>query len=384
VRRREEGTIEQRIEGRKYLIRWTCSGCEAYKHTDQKRHNKVVRGDSIEAQNELARMLRPIKDAPAKPERTFASYADKEWAQYTKDKWKGSTQITQGSFVKKWIRPFFDAMPLAAIRPSDIAAFYQSLEDKGLGRKTRRNIHAILSTMFGYATETLELIPKSPVKKGLAPKLQAHEKQSLKPDQVWLLWDALADAAVIRYRAFYGTLLFTGVRTGEALGLKWEDIDLGSRQLTIKRAIYRGKETTPKTKASLRTRPISPELYAALVNHKAMASSTAPTDYVFCSSSGNPMNPDQLRENLQKVLRDKLQIHLGPREDGLHLLRHTSGSLVFNTTGNIKEAQQWLGHSSSRITLDTYVHSVRESQTCVAESVFSRPAVPAVAPEQQN
>lgn len=123
---------------------------------------------------------------------------------------------------------------------------------------------------------------------------------------------------------------------------------------------------------------------ASLTHHKAMASYTAATDYLFASSSGKPMNPDVLRENLQKVLRDKLHIHLEPRADGLHLLRHTSGSLVFNTTGNVKEAQAWLGHSSARVTLDTYLHRVKESQVTVADSVFARPAVPAVAPEQQN
>lgn len=187
-----------------------------------------------------------------------------------------------------------------------------------------------------------------------------------------------------KYRAFYGVLLFTGIRTGEALGLKWEDVDFASRQITIKRAIVRGTETTPKTKASLRTRPMSPELYTALLNHKAMPHYTQPADYVFASSSGRPANPDALRETLQSVLRDRMKIALGPREDGLHLLRHTSGSLVFQTTGSVKEAQAWLGHSSARITMDTYVHLMKESQKTTADQVFARPAIPAVAQGQQN
>jgi integrase len=382
MKRREEGSIEERVQGKKYLIRWTVKD-ETGKAV---RKNKIVRGDFIEAQAELARMVRPTNDEAPKPERTFASYADREWAQYTQDKWKDSTQTTQGSFVTRHIRPYFDSMVLSQIKPDHVSAWHQWLTAKGLSRKTRRTIHSILGTMFTHAAEMLELIPKSPVKKGLAPKVGKREKPTLTPEQAWSLWDKLADAAIIRHRAFYGVLLFTGIRTGEALGLHWEDVDFASRQLTVRRAIFRGKETTPKTETSLRTRPMPPELYTALLNHKAMAHYTQPTDYVFASSSGRPANPDALRETLQSVLRDKLKIVLGPREDGLHLLRHTSGSLVFAKTGNVKETQAWLGHSSSRITLDTYTHLMEQSQKTTADQVFARPEVPAPprAPELQN
>jgi integrase len=330
-------------------------------------------------------MVRPVNGETEKPERTFASYADGEWSQYTRDKWKPSTQITQGSFVTKHIRPYFDPMKLSEITPSDIVSFHQSLEAKGLSKKTRRTIHSILATMFNYAADVLELIPKSPVNKRIAPKLDKREKSSLSPDQAWALWDALVDPKLMRYRAFYGVLLFTGIRTGEALGLTWEDVDLANRQITIRRAIYRGRPTSPKTPASLRTRPISPELYTALVNHKAMAHYTAPTDYVFASSSGRPANPDQLREALQKVLREKLNIRMGPREDGLHLLRHTSGSLVYRQTHSVKDTQEWLGHTSSKVTMDVYTHLMQDAQRKTADAVFTRPAaVPAVAPEYKN
>jgi integrase len=156
--------------------------------------------------------------------------------------------------------------------------------------------------------------------------------------------------------------------------LKWADIDFAAHQINVTRTINRGKETTPKTSDSLRTRPLCDELYTALRHHRAMAHYRAPTDYVFTSSSGRPANPDQLRETLQQVLRDKLNVRLGPREDGLHLLRHTSGSIVYRTTGSVKEAQAWLGHSSARVTLDTYLHIRESSQKQTAAAVFARPA----------
>jgi len=202
------------------------------------------------------------------------------------------------------------------------------------------------------------------------------------------IWPIVASApplsfcALIRLKAFYMTLAFTGIRTGEALGLEWADIDFASRDLNIRRAIYRGKETTPKTSSSIRPRPTVDELYTALLNHKTMSVYKRPEDYVFASSSGRPMNPDSLREVLQSALK-KLQIKFDQaRADGMHLLRHTSGSLIYRRTADVKLAQEWLGHSSSRITMDTYVQLMKGAQKETAEAVFARPRP--VPPEQQN
>jgi hypothetical protein len=76
-----------------------------------------------------------------------------------------------------------------------------------------------------------------------------------------------------------------------------------------------------------------PELRQALLNHKAMAVYTQPGDYVFASSSGRAMNPDLLRRTLQDALRTLGISFDMPRADGLHLLRHTSGSLVYHHCG---------------------------------------------------
>ena len=375
MKRREEGSIVEREKGKKYLIRWTAPDPLTGK---RQRCNKIVKGDYVEAQSELSRMLRPKEEASTQPvERTFGDYAEREWAQYTRDNWKASTQITQGSFVRVHIVPFFEKMLLPRIKPTQIVEFHSAMEAKGLSKKTRRNLHAILTKMFTYAHD-LELIPANPVKKGIAPKPERTEKPALTDVQLYALFDAVP----IRYKAFYMTLALTGIRTGEALGLKWADVDFASHELNVRRAIFRGKETTPKTSVSIRPRPMVDELYQALLNHKTISTYTRPEDYVFASSSGRPLNPDTLREALQTTLQ-KLEIKFDQRRaDGMHLLRHTSGSLVYRRTADVKLAQEWLGHSSSRITMDTYVHLMKDAQKQTAQTVFTRPQ--AVAPEEQN
>lgn len=85
---------------------------------------------------------------------------------------------------------------------------------------------------------------------------------------------------------------------------------------------------------------------------------------------------DLLRRTLQDALRTLGISFAVPRSDGLHLLRRTSGSLVYHRTADVKRTQEWLGHTSSRVTMDTYVHLMSESQKQTAEAVFSRAAQP--------
>lgn len=83
-----------------------------------------------------------------------------------RENWKGSTQITQGSFVKRHITPFFQKMLLSQITLTAVVVFHKAMEAKGLGKRSRRNLHAILAKMFNHAVD-LELIAKTPVKKGI-------------------------------------------------------------------------------------------------------------------------------------------------------------------------------------------------------------------------
>jgi integrase len=147
------------------------------------------------------------------------------------------------------------------------------------------------------------------VKKDFAPTVEPHEKSALTTEQAWKLWDALAGPETIRNRAFYGVLLFTGIRTGEGLGLKWADVDFAERKIHVRRAISRGGETTPKTKKSLRVRPMSDHLFAALRNHRAMAHYAAPEDYVFASSTGRPANPDDFANGVAEGASRNFENH---------------------------------------------------------------------------
>ena len=210
-----------------------------------------------------------------------------------------------------------------------------------------------------------------------------QEKPALSRDQGWALWDALAKPEHLRYRAAFGVLLFTSIRTGEMLGLQWQDLDFGIRTIHVRRQIYRNQVTTPKTNNGLRDRRMSEELYKALLHHRQMSQYTSPGDFVFTTSTGRPANPDDLRKILQHLLRDELGIRLPKGCDGLHLLRHTSGSWVYESAGP-KEAQAALGYSNIQTTLGIYTHLAEGAEDTVTDAVFSRPLAPTLAPEHVN
>ena len=149
MKRREQGHIEKRGPNR-HLIRWRIKDDSTGK---TRQVSEVIRGDYGAAMTALANKLHGTSagsaDEPAP--RTFGSYIENEWGQYQSDKWKPSTQVTQGSSVRRHIIPHFEGMSLSGITPTKIVEFHRAMEAKGLSRKTRRNLHAILAKMFAFA-----------------------------------------------------------------------------------------------------------------------------------------------------------------------------------------------------------------------------------------
>jgi integrase len=378
--KREKGYIKKRGEG-KYFVRWRIKDAVTGK-TQQK--SKVVKcEDYLKASDFLADQLKPPATEADIEERTFGSYMQDEWAQYVRENWKESTQVTQGSLVRRHIIPFFEDMLVSKIKAAKIVAFHKKLEAAGLCKRTRRLAHSILVTMFSLLVDD-ELIKQSPIRRRFFKKKKNEGKiKKTKPALSEQQLVQLLNAVPINYKSFFMVLALTGIRTGEALGLRWEDIDFATRTLQVKRAIYRGKESSPKTEDSIRDRPLCQQLYQSLLHHRVLAVYKAPHDYVFASSTGRPLNPDQLREALKAALNGIGVKFEMARADGMHLLRHTSASIVYrHTGGDVLATQQWLGHATAKETLETYAHLAADQSQKTAErlaqGIFVEPEMPGI------
>jgi integrase len=90
-------------------------------------------------------------------------------------------------------------------------------------------------------------------------------------------------------------------------------------------------------------------------------------DFIFCRSDGDPLNQDVLRKDVLYPILDRLHIPRTKRSAGFHCFRHSAASLINNRTGNLKLAQNLLGHSNLSTTADVYTHTSTEAQREASE-----------------
>jgi integrase len=172
--------------------------------------------------------------------------------------------------------------------------------------------------------------------------------------------------------------MLTGMRQGELMGLMRMNVDLKRKTLTKTHIVYRGQrlEGTKNTSGDGKVR--QPELQMSdllcEVLQKALDLNPAgkPTDYVFSVNNGEPLDPDHFRNYVLYPAIEKLGIERSMGTHGLHMLRHTAGSLVFNSTGNMKAAQEQLGHSNMQTTANIYIHT-DSAQKQLSANVLAEP-----------
>ena len=154
--------------------------------------------------------------------------------------------------------------------------------------------------------------------------------------------------------------VFTGLRRGELFALRWGDIDWGGSveggRIWVKRSIYQGAITTPKTEQSTRAVDVTQRTLDELAVYREMF---LPLDqgYVFRTAKGTPLDPDNWCKRHFLPLLERA----GLRKIGLHALRHTYASLLINQGESIKYVSRQLGHASIQITADLYGHLFRET-----------------------
>ena len=161
--------------------------------------------------------------------------------------------------------------------------------------------------------------------------------------------------------------LATGLRRGELLGLKWEDLDLDRGDLRVRRQIARinGEvvEAPPKTKNAYRTLPLAEDTIGVL---KAQKQKTGDSPWVFPSPTGRPISPDSVLHMLHRVLK-----RAGLPRVRFHDLRHTFATLALQNGVDVKTVSGMLGHFSAGFTLDTYAHVTTASQRQAAKTMGS-------------
>jgi len=244
---------------------------------------------------------------------------------------------------------YFGRMRLGHIRPPDIKGYVGELEARGLAANTVRLAIAPVRALLGTAFDD-GLIRSNPAA-GLRIVVQSEDEEdeeqtkALSEEELESLL-ALVEPA---WRPFFDFLAQTGLRIGEAIELRWGDVE-GS-WLRVNRRYYRGRVALPKGRKR-RSVPLSRELAQALwtIRKDRHASDE---DLVWTSHAGLRVDQSNVMSRVLKPAARKAGIGDWP---GFHAFRHTAATRLFRRDWNAVQVQRFLGHSDPGFTLRTYVH----------------------------
>ena len=248
---------------------------------------------------------------------------------------------------------------LDRVRPSHVEGWIVELRRKGLAESTIRSAYTILRAVPDTAVRdgALGSNPAAAIRR---PRVTAKKAPHLTPAQVA---DLLRAAEGGRYASLFALLVHTGLRRGEALALKWSDVDLSHAILRVRGTLSRidGQlvVTEPKTAKSKRFVPIfEPADHLLRAQQAAQdderrhaGSAWRQTGFVFTTEFGEPCDP----RNAFRALRIAAA-KAGLPNAGLHTLRHSAASVMLTRGVPLKVVSEILGHSSIAITGDIYGH----------------------------
>ena len=293
---------------------------------------------------------------------TVAQYLDKWLAASVKPSVKVKTYEGYESIARVRVVPRIGRKQLANVTPLDLQGLYADLADDELSARSVHHTHRVLHRAFVQAMRW-GLLSRNPCDGVTAPKATRAEMRVLTPEQVNTFLAATHEHPA---HALYALAVTTGMRQGELLGLRWQDVELDAGRLAVRQALQRQRGNglvfvEPKTPRSRRTIVLSQLAIAALREHRdrqAFARRTAGAEWqerglVFCDHFGAPLDPSYQTATFKTALR---QVALP--EIRFHDLRHTAATLLLSQGVHVKLVSEMLGHSTITLTLDTYSHLI--------------------------
>jgi integrase len=271
-----------------------------------------------------------------------------------------STYDRDTNLVNNHIKPVLGSLKLKKLNSAHVQNFYRNRLDKGLSASTVRKIHDILRRGLAQAVDW-HLTQRNVADVVKPPRPVPKEIVALSTDETRRLLDAAAED---RLEALYVLAVHTGMRQGEMLALRWQDVDIENAVLSVRRTLTRrgGKVAfgEPKTKKSRRSIRLTPQAVDALRAHlerqlrdmEILGDHYQDQGLIFTTDTGAPINPSNLRQRSFTPLLKRA----GLPHMRFHDLRHTCATLLLSRGVHPKFVQELLGHATIAITLDTYSH----------------------------
>jgi integrase len=296
-----------------------------------------------------------------------------EWMNTVSSSSSKGTYTTYNWTIQKRITPYIGSIRLMDLRPDRVQQFYHHLQNEGCSNHAVHVVHKTLRVALNHALK-LGLISRNPCSGTTPPKPEQAEMNFYDEHQAKVLLDT---AKVIRDRLYplYYLAIHTGMRQGELIGLKWDDIEWKLGLLQVKRQVRHFKGggytfTELKSKSGIRTIILGKQALELLEVHKrkqqilidSSDEGWADLDLVFPSNVGTPITANNVRRAFRKLLKAS-----GLPKIRFHDLRHTAASLMLNHGIPVLIVSKRLGHSKPSITIDVYGHLIPSKQEEAAQ-----------------
>jgi integrase len=273
---------------------------------------------------------------------------------------KSSTRLGYKHIIKNHVVPAFGSKAINEINPRMIDNFIYKLFNKGLRSSTNKNIKNCLSAILRHAYKHGGYIESNPAR-GIEIPRPEDEKAARVPDPLtWNERDVLESVFRERFPRYSPLVICgfrTGLRIGELIALKWEDVDFYNRLIMVQRNITRGKITTPKSRAGTRHVRMTSYLIEVLKEKRKQVKEeklrkgwNELPEWVFCNEDGGFINYGNFIHRIWNRAMEKSEL----RRRTPHDMRHTYATLRLSKGDSLAEVSKEMGHGAPDITYRTY------------------------------
>jgi integrase len=302
-----------------------------------------------------ALVFRHTQGVLSPPSRLTLGEWAREWLRQGEGRWRPSTHRRRRQVLGP-VAEKLGRVRLSRLSPLHIATLLEDLRREGMGTRSLQLVWATLHTCLEDARD-MGIIGDNPVTRVPRPRHEAREAQDWSlEDMRSFLRAALEDSRPLAW--MLALMLMTGLRPGEALGLRWEDIDWDAEALRVRRSLtWAGSSWhigRPKTRAGERAVAL-PALALEMLSRLPRGKG-----FVFWDKA--PPTTKQV----SKAMASLCQRARVPRRPA-HYLRHCHASLLAASGLDVKSLQRRLGHSQASVTLDVYAHALGEMDRRAAQ-----------------
>lgn len=302
----------------------------------------------------------------------FKELVDIYLRDYAPNRLKPVSRFNYESDLKNHLLPVYGNRKVMSIKTSELTTFFTSLP---LSSETTRKLKTVMSSVMTFGVNQGYIL-HNPCRGALykADTAGVKKLKYLTPDQCRKLMQLTADYS--QFNTIIQFLVFTGLRIGECLCLKWSNLDWDDCILSVQNTLacaYKEKyQSSPKNNTSYRTLKLGKFSMALLKRHKEEQDKLKETigdswmypDLIFTNEIGGYLDYSGINVRLKKLLEDNDL----PRIT-VHALRHSNASLLINNGVDIKAVSAQLGHCSINVTADTYAHLFDEYRARISQSL---------------